>query len=91
MIDWYERYLVESYRRQDEIAAADHERLVKAALAQNASLKRHQRWLVALGKLLMEWGCWLQSRYEKVAAPAASGQARAEKQPCTAKSYSIAI
>lgn len=64
MKNWYTTYLEETYRRQDEIKAAEAYRLAKEVVPEQPDLKRHQRLLVALGARLINWGFHLLAHNE---------------------------
>ena len=56
--------LVAYERRQDDLALARKERLIRQIQKSNASHVAHyQRWLAQLGERLVAWGTYLQARY----------------------------
>ena len=64
MNHWRVSYLVEKYRRDEEIAYAQRHWLAKEGKPKPAiSIKRYQRWLIWIGSLLITAGCRLQARY----------------------------
>ena len=57
-------YLVEVERRKNEIAWAEQYRLSRQLPRHASSLEKRSRHLLArLGKLLVAWGCRLQTRF----------------------------
>lgn len=62
--------IIENLRRQDEIKAAEHERLIKEITRQRSPEYRwHGRLLARLGTKLVAWGYRLQSRYDEILVP----------------------
>jgi hypothetical protein len=60
----YYDYLDEVERRRDDIATAERERMARQVSRSGAPRRaRVNRWLVALGGLLVVWGCRLQTRF----------------------------
>ena len=68
-INWYLAYADDTRRRDAERTQAKQALLVQEALAsQSPCLKFHQRGLVRLGDLMVNWGNRLQHRYERMVA-----------------------
>lgn len=62
--------LIENLRRQDEIKAAEHHRLIKQITSSQSPEHRwHGRLLAKLGTKLVAWGYRLQSRYDEILVP----------------------
>lgn len=77
--------MIERQRRQDEIAFAEQQRRMKAALQDGPSLaaRPHQRLVISAGRLLVDWGMKLQSRYDHGTAATLSGYGPpSEASPC---------
>jgi hypothetical protein len=52
----------ERERRQDDIAWAERQRVIRRVMHQDAQpVHRHHRWLARLGQLLVRWGRSLQT------------------------------
>jgi hypothetical protein len=57
-------FLFEVERRKDELAQAQHYRLARQVARHNPATRRtYRRLLARLGKLLIAWGCQLQTRF----------------------------
>jgi hypothetical protein len=57
-------FLVAAERRKDEIAQAEQYRLARQLPKRNSPIREmYQRSLARLGKLLVAWGCQLQTRF----------------------------
>jgi hypothetical protein len=62
--------LLENYRRQDEIKAAEKHRLIKSITpVRPFENKWHGRLLAKLGTKMVAWGYRLQSRYDEILVP----------------------
>jgi hypothetical protein len=69
MNHWHVSYLVEKYRRDEEIAYAQRHWLAKEGKPKPArSLKPYQRWFIWLGEMLITFGCRLQGRYGQLSS-----------------------
>ena len=59
--------LLENHRRQDEIAFAEQQRLIKQITRQQTSENKWREQILAwLGKKMVIWGYRLQYRYDKL-------------------------
>ncbi len=62
--------ILENYRRQDEIEAAEKHRLIKSITpVRSFENKWHGRLLAKLGTKMVAWGYRLQSRYDEILVP----------------------
>ena len=64
MDHWYTDFQAESYRRSEDLAAAQRHRLVQSARAPQAARKYSLRLEMALGRLLMTLGRRLYTHAE---------------------------
>ena len=55
--------LVAYERRQDDLALARKERLIRHIQGSSSYAVHYQRWLAQLGARLVSWGTYLQARY----------------------------
>ncbi len=77
--------IIERQRRLDEIDLAEQQRRINAALRNGSSpaARPHQRLVISTGRMLVNWGLKLQSRYDHGAAATLSGYGpSSEASPC---------
>ena len=78
----YISHVVETRRRDDEVAYAERHRLAKGD-GVIPPMKLYQRWLVRLGVLLVLMGSRLQNRYQTLVTVSNSGSiTESEANPC---------
>lgn len=73
----------ETARRKDDLIWAERERFIRQVEQQHTTeTSAYQHWLARLGGWMVEWGCRLQTRYQRTLTDATSGDSQREVTPC---------
>lgn len=81
MVNWQIALITETQRRQEQIADAEIDRMIKLAYGRQSTLRRvYQAILLVLANTLIETGTRLQNRYTQLTTPSTVG---AEASPCS--------
>lgn len=81
MVNWHIALINETYRRQEQIAEAENDRMIKLAYGRQPAWRRvYQAMLLVLANMFIETGTRLQNRYSQLTTPSTVG---AEASPCS--------